>query len=172
MQLKKALIKDLLKLQEICKKAYSLHFADHWIENGLALHLEYQYGTIRLNSELENKEVDYFFIQEYEAKIGFIKINHQSSAELSILKNCELEKIYILPNHSGKGIGKKAISKIISKVQEKGNKLLFLCVIDTNESAIAFYKKIGFEFHSKTRIEAPYFREDLRGMDRMVFQIK
>jgi len=168
MKLKKALLDDLLDLQEICKRAYSQHFADHWVNNGLALHLEYQYGTKRLTAELTDSTIDYYFIQSNKENIGFIKVKMQSSTEFLDLDNCELEKIYILPAYSGKGIGKKALSKIISNVREKGKRILFLCVIDTNESAIAFYEKLGFEFHSTTRIDAPHFKEELRGMNRMV----
>ena len=34
-------------------------------------------------------------------------------------------------------------------------------------ASIAFYKKLDFQFHSTTRLDAPSFREELRGMDRM-----
>jgi len=171
MQLKKALINDLLELQDICKKAYSLHFADHWTNNGLALHLEYQYGTKRLTADLANNKIEYYFIQENGENIGFLKVKLQSSDEFSNLDNCELEKIYILPKYSGKGIGKEAMKKIIHTVREKGKSIFFLCVIDTNENAIAFYKKLGFAFHSTTRIDAPHFREELRGMNRMAIRL-
>jgi len=171
MELKKAMINDLLDLQEICKSAYSQHFADHWTDNGLALHLEYQYGKKRLIADLGNLDIDYYFIQVNDENIGFLKVKYQSAEEFSSIDNCELEKIYILPKYSGQGIGKKALSIIIQQVREKGKKLLFLCVIDTNESAIAFYEKLGFDFHSTTRIDAPFFREELRGMNRMVLEL-
>lgn len=171
MKLRKASLSNLLELQSICKKAYAQHFGDHWVDNGLELHLEYQYGTKRLEAELVDKEVDYFFIQQNGLAIGFIKVNYQSSTVLSNLDNSELEKIYILPSFSGKGIGRKAMNQVIKKIRTKRKEMLFLCVIDTNIAAIAFYKKLGFEFHSKTRINAPFFREELKGMDRMVLRL-
>jgi len=129
MELKKALLHDLPALQEICKKAYTLHFADHWIDNGLELHLEYQYGTKRLKLELEDKEIAYFFIRQNGTNIGFIKMNYRASTKLSLLDNCELEKIYILPKYSGRGIGKMALSTIINSVLERGKKIIYLCVV-------------------------------------------
>lgn len=171
MKLKKAQLKDLLALQEICTQAYTQHFAHHWTDNGLELHLEYQYGTKRLTADLANKDIEYFFIQENKENTGFLKVKYQSCIEISKLDNCELEKIYILPKYSGQGIGKQAMSNTINSVREKGKKLLFLCVIDTNETAIAFYEKLGFKFHSTTRIEAPYFKDELRGMHRMVLAL-
>lgn len=171
MNLKKASINDLQALQAICIKAYSSHFADHWIDNGLALHIEYQYGTNRLTAELVDKKIDYFFIQQNKINIGFVKVNLQSSNEFSPIDNCELEKIYILPAYSGIGIGKMALSKIINNVRGKGKLLLFLCVIESNTNAIGFYKKLGFKFHSKIRIDVPYFREDLKVLDRMFLKL-
>jgi diamine N-acetyltransferase len=51
-----------------------------------------------------------------------------------------------------------------------GIKTLFLCVIDTNTNAIAFYKKLGFTRHGTTRLDLSYFKEELKGMYRMVLE--
>lgn len=50
------------------------------------------------------------------------------------------------------------------------NWAIFLCVIDTNTAAMAFYEKLGFQYHSKTRLETPSFKEQLRGMHRMILE--
>ncbi len=172
MELKKATLHTLLDLQEICMESYSQIFADHWTKNGLELYLEQEFGRKRLMHELTDDDLDYFFIEENGENIGFLKVKYTSSIELSKLDNCELEKIYILPKYSGMGIGKMAMANIINTVRKKGKMALFLCVIDTNEKAITFYKKLGFKFHSKTRLEVPHFKEELRGMNRMVLKLK
>jgi ribosomal protein S18 acetylase RimI-like enzyme len=69
------------------------------------------------------------------------------------------------------GYGKIVMNEIINRILQKGKKIFFLRVIDTNRNAIAFYEKIGFEFHSKTRLEVPHFREELRGMNRMYLKL-
>lgn len=171
MELIKASIKDKSALQEICKQSYAEIFSNHWTGNGLALYLEEQFGDNRLNSELINEDYNYFFIQRNNENIGFLKVNYKTADELSELENCELEKIYMLPKYSGMGIGKLAMKEIIKTVKQKGKMLFFLCVIDTNENAIAFYEKLGFELHSKTRLEVPNFREELKGMYRMCLKL-
>jgi ribosomal protein S18 acetylase RimI-like enzyme len=82
-----------------------------------------------------------------------------------------LEKIYLLPECKGLRIGKWALGTLIEKLEARGTKKLFLAVIDTNLSAIAFYEKLGFSYHSKTRLEIPYFKEELKGMHRMVKEL-
>ncbi|MEO1438325.1 MAG: GNAT family N-acetyltransferase, partial [Bacteroidota bacterium] len=74
---------------------------------------------------------------------------------------------YPKPKFGGQGLGKQAMHHIIEQLRQAGKAALYLCVIDTNDNAIAFYQKLGFQFHSKTRLEALYFRAELRGMHRM-----
>lgn len=51
----------------------------------------------------------------------------------------------LLPAYRGKGIGSKLLEKVIVKAKEFGLEKIELHVYTTNESAIALYKKFGFE---------------------------
>ncbi len=137
----------------------------------MELYLELEFNTSQLNSELADDDFEYHFVQKNGENIGFIKVNYKSSDELTELDNCELEKIYILPKYSGMGYGKMVMNEIINRIRQKGKKIFFLRVIDTNRNAIVFYEKFGFEFHGKTRLEVPHFREELRGMNRMYLKL-
>ncbi len=167
----KANIGDIKELQRICRQSYTKVFANHWTDDGLDLYLKEQFNNNRLINELNNSTYNYFFIRKNKENIGFAKINYKTAEELSDLDNCELEKIYIFPNYNGLGIGKSVMENLIMKAKNLGKKLMYLCVIDTNLSAIAFYKKIGFQYHSKTRLDAPLFKEELRGMNRMYLNL-
>lgn len=169
MNLIEATIEDFKSLQELSKEAYLQNFASHWEENGLDLYLEKEFGDERFKSDLNNTTIGYYFIEFENQNVGFVKMNYKTSDELSDLDNCELEKIYILPKYKGLGLGKLALNAVISETIKRNKRSLFLCVIDNNTNAIAFYQKLGFIFHSKTRLEAPYFKEELKGMHRMVF---
>lgn len=168
MELKKASIKDLTELKNICIEAYSLNFHNHWNDGGLEWYLDQEFSDERLMSDLSDKKTAYYFIEHKEKQVGFIKIKDNSPSNFYIENSVELEKIYMLPECKGKGIGKWALNDIIKKTEARGKKNLFLCVIDTNETAIAFYEKLGFKFHSKTTLDIPFFKEELKGMNRMV----
>ena len=168
MQLEKATTDNIAELQEICIAAYAQNFAHHWEENGLEVYLADQFSTERLAADVNNPNFAYYFIKTSAKPIGFIKIKW--TAELATFETeetVELEKIYVLPEMKGQGIGKKALTAIIQEMKNAGKKIFFLCVIDTNTVAIKFYEKLGFQFHSKTRLEAPFFKEALKGMHRM-----
>ena len=168
MQLEKATSDNLTELQKICLAAYTQNFAHHWEKNGLEVYLAEQFSINRLTSDVNHPDFTYYFIKEGNKSIGFIKVNLAAKLENYPIESvAELEKIYILPAMKGQGIGKKALTAIIQKIKAIGKKVFFLCVIDTNKTAIKFYEKLGFQFHSTTRLEAPFFKEELKGMYRM-----
>lgn len=57
----------------------------------------------------------------------------------------KLHKIYILPGHQGKGIGKYLVDHIAAVISGSGATQLRLNVNRYNKSAIGFYEKIGFK---------------------------
>jgi len=54
-----------------------------------------------------------------------------------------LEDLYVKPDMRGKGIGKALLDKIISIAKERNYGRVEWSVLDWNETAIDFYKKIG-----------------------------
>jgi GNAT superfamily N-acetyltransferase len=54
-----------------------------------------------------------------------------------------LEDLYVKPEMRGKGIGKALLDKIISIAKERNYGRVEWSVLDWNEPAIDFYKKIG-----------------------------
>jgi ribosomal protein S18 acetylase RimI-like enzyme len=167
MELRKAFIEDIIELKKICIDAYSLNFHNHWNDGGLEWYLDNEFSDKRLTLDLSDKNTEYYFIEHLGKQVGFIKIKTNTSSDF-IVNSVELEKIYVLPECKGMGIGKLALKEIILKTKNSGKESVFLCVIESNENAIAFYEKLGFEFHSKTTLDIPYFKEELKGMNRMI----
>lgn len=172
MKLVKISPSEVQVLQNIAKAAYTQNFANHWENNGLETYLENQFSHNRLEQDLNNPSIGYFLIKNEEKLVGFVKLNLNATLmQLNKATTCELEKIYVLPENKGRGLGKFAIRQVMDFCKSQRKKHLFLCVIDTNESAIAFYEKIGFQFHSKTTLIAENFKEELSGMNRMLIDL-
>ncbi len=158
----------LRELQEISQIAYSTNFGHHWDGNGLEIYLQDQFNEERLRRELEDPDIGYYFVEDEGKIVGFAKMKWTSALPGSTADSCcELEKIYMLPAEKGKGLGRYTMEELMNQAKMKGKTIFFLCVIDTNTAAMAFYQKLGFDFHSKTRLEAPLFKEELKGMHRM-----
>ena len=66
------------------------------------------------------------------------------------------------------GIGNLAFDALLKQTDLHGKESMSLYEIDTNDNADRLYEKLGFTFPSKTRLELPYFKEELKGMHPMV----
>jgi diamine N-acetyltransferase len=159
-------------LHAICIDSYSQNFAHHWEEGGLENYLDDVFGAQKLRTELLNKSILYYVAFMEEQPVAFMKLNLASNLPgLNTDEGLELDKVYILPAFKGKGIGKILLDKAFETAKINKKKVFWLCVIDTNKEAISFYEKTGFKLHSRTRIDYPKFKEELKGMWRMFFEL-
>jgi diamine N-acetyltransferase len=163
---------DLTILHKICCDAYCQNFAEHWEDGGLEYYVDKVFGIETLKTELSDKNIQYYVAFINQEPVGFMKLNLFSNLpDLDNGKGLELDKVYILPLYKGMKIGKKLLDLSFDIAKNKKKEIFWLSVIDTNKEAISFYKKIGFQFHSKTRLEYPKFKEELKGMWRMYFEL-
>ena len=108
-------------LRDLSHVAYSLNFGNHWEGEGLALYLKDQFGPARLSSDLSGPEILYFFIRKGTENAGFMKINlNAPMAEFEGQACCELEKMYVLPEFKGQGLGKTALNEIVPSLKKVG----------------------------------------------------
>ena len=159
-------------LQDICSTVYSANFEDHWNGEGLRDYLENQFGKKRLKIDLADQFSRYYFITSGGRIRGFLKLRLHTGIEGYLPDStAELEKIYILPTDKGMGFGKSALQQIFQFLSLRKIHNLFLQVIDTNKSAIAFYEKLGFKKIGVDRLDEPNFKEELRGMYTMMIHL-
>jgi ribosomal protein S18 acetylase RimI-like enzyme len=156
-------------LYNVCRQSYIQSFADHWIEGGLTWYLDKVYGMEVLKEDLKNPDIIYFISFYNSVPAGFMKVKLNSRLSFQIAgRHLEIEKLYFLEQYKKKGLGKQMIAGISEFADKLGTDLIWLAVMDTNTSAITFYENIGFTFFDKTRLELPYFKDELRGMWRMI----
>ena len=62
-------------------------------------------------------------------------------------------KLYVHPDHHGRGIGSRLLGEVESRVE--GDEL-WLEVVDGNEQAFAFYRSRGFEVRERTPDDGPW----------------
>ena len=170
--LRKARVEDIQLLFRVCRKSYSENFAGHWNEGGLELYLDKEYGLERIKSDLNNPDVNYFIAFFQDEAVGFMKLklnsnllNHSAATEM------EIEKLYFQQQYQGRGLGKKLMALALELGREQKKQIIWLGVIDTNERAIKFYQKFGFTFYDKITLDIPFFKEELKGMWRMIIKL-
>jgi ribosomal protein S18 acetylase RimI-like enzyme len=157
----------------ITRDAYSLNFAHHWEEGGLSTYLDLVFGREVLAVELGNSSIQYYVAFVDDKPAAFMKLNLNSNLPgLAPEMGIELEKLYVLPAFKGVGIGRLFLAQAIRVVKEQEKEVFWLAVLDKNDQGIAFYEKAGFRKHSKMQVHYPKFKEELKGMWRMIMPIQ
>lgn len=150
-------LSDIKTIQEITNITWPITYGEILSKEQLEYMLGLFYSEEALAKQIENKEQLFYLISDSESIIGFIGIEHNYKNE-AITK---IHKIYLLPETQGKGIGKKVFDEIQNMALENNSKGLLLNVNRYN-TALGFYKKIGFEVAEEVNIEIGngYLMED------------
>ena len=171
--IRQAVSEDLDVLHHVCRKIYAENFGDHWNEGGLEWYLDAVYGRDVIRQDLVSPDVRYFLAYLDSVPVGFMKL-HLSAAigDDDPALSMEIEKLYFGQQFQRMGIGTSLIAIALDVGRNAGKRIAWLGVIDTNEKAIQFYKKMGFSLLDKTTLDVPYFKDELRGMWRMVRDVR
>lgn len=150
-------LNDIKTIQEITNITWPITYGEILSKEQLDYMLGLFYSEEALAKQIEKKEQLFYLISDSESIIGFIGIEHNYKNE-AITK---IHKIYLLPETQGKGIGKKVFDEIQNMALENNSKGLLLNVNRFN-TALGFYKKIGFEVAEEVNIEIGngYLMED------------
>ncbi|GAB3501295.1 spermidine/spermine N(1)-acetyltransferase [Spirosoma knui] len=154
---------DAQALSEIAKQSYSQHYLDCWYDRG-EWYLERSFAVQQLTNELNDPNARYFMVLLAEKPVGFIKINIDKPLPNQPNNNgLELERIYLLDEATGHGVGRAAVHYVEDITRQRGKQTLWLKAMDTSP-AVGFYRHMGFQDHSRLRLNFPQMKEEVRGM--------
>ncbi|SHG26229.1 GNAT family N-acetyltransferase [Flavobacterium defluvii] len=150
-------LSDIKTIQKITNITWPITYGEILTKEQLDYMLALFYSDEALTKQIENKEQLFYLISDSESTIGFIGIEHNYNNE-AVTK---IHKIYLLPETQGKGYGKTVFESIEKMALENNSKNLLLNVNRFN-TALNFYKKLGFEIKETVDIEIGngYLMED------------
>ena len=150
MKIEKATKKDIDILIELGKTTFAQTFAADNTPENMAAYMNRAFTHEKLKSELENPNSEFYLVRINEDAIGYLKINTASAqTELQPHDTLEIERIYVLEDFYGQGIGLKLLEKSIAIAREKHLKSIWLGVWERNHRALRFYEKNGFQVFDK-----------------------
>ncbi|WP_125722938.1 GNAT family N-acetyltransferase [Flavobacterium ustbae] len=147
-QITEASLNDIAKIQEIANITWPITYGEILTAEQLEYMLDLIYSDEALSKQIQNKEQLFYLISDANSVIGFIGIEHNYKNE-AITK---IHKIYLLPETQGKGYGKIVFEEIQKMALENNSSALLLNVNRFN-TALNFYKKLGFEIKETVDIE-------------------
>ena len=143
--IKKCTLQDLESLRNISIETFYQTFADSNTAENMKAYLQSAYNEEKLYRELSNPNSSFFFVCVDERVAGYLKLNEfAAQTDINDSDSLELERIYILRDFQGMGLGKDLLEHAISVANEGGKKYIWLGVWEHNERAKRFYQKNGF----------------------------
>ncbi|MEK3917886.1 GNAT family N-acetyltransferase [Paenibacillus sp. FSL H7-0331] len=144
-KIKKCSLEDLQILQQLSMETFNDTFKDQNSPENMKAYLERAFNSKQLEKELSNISSEVFLICFNEELAGYLKVNiNDAQSEKMGDESLEIERIYIRYKFQGKGLGKYLLNKVVEIAIRQNKKMIWLGVWEKNESAIVFYKKMGF----------------------------
>ncbi|MDX5419777.1 MAG: GNAT family N-acetyltransferase [Hymenobacteraceae bacterium] len=121
--------------------------------------ISYMFEMIYIPEALQQQMQDgqtFLLLQDGDEPLGFASYSVKDESE----KVYKLNKIYLLPNRQGEGLGKLLLDSVEAKVSELGARYLDLNVNRYNK-AKSFYERCGYQVHLQEDIPiGPYWMND------------
>lgn len=143
--IRKLSIHDLEQLQSISRQTFYETFSAFNTEQDMNKYLDEGFALEKLMAELNDPNSSFYFAALGSKVVGYIKLNKGSSqTELKENNAMEIERIYVLNEFQGKGVGQLLYEKAMQVAKDNSADYIWLGVWEDNTSAIKFYKKNGF----------------------------
>jgi diamine N-acetyltransferase len=114
-------------------------------------HLKSEHSVEYYQKKLANPQVDIFIGETpLGAPVGYVMLVPPEHPDLQLPGDWELKRIYLLGPWQGGGNGKTLLQKAFDVAAARGAQRLILAVYESNERAVAFYERAGFEHIGET----------------------
>ena len=136
---------------DIGTRSYKQHYLHLWENRDPSPYINESFTEEVLNDELHDRNIGLFIIYSDEAPVGILKIIiDQEVGDYSSKEALLLQKIYLLQEYSGKGIGSKALTYTENFARKQNKKVLWLDAMKKGP-AVHFYLKKGFQVLKEVR---------------------
>jgi len=114
-------------------------------EDDLRTYLDHTFAVGKIRGSLGLERNRYWLALQDELPMGYAKLKFPSPTELVKGPDvAQLQKIYVLREFVGQGIGKPLMDKVLADTWVRGAGAVWLDVLKENERARRFYERQGF----------------------------
>ncbi len=142
---RKANLSDVKKLSILFKQVYIQTYGIEGVSDEFANFITKQFSEERLQHLIETSS-DCLIVADYKTNlVGVAEIEFEKTCPTGNFVAAELNKLYILEWFCGMGIGYHLLNEAENLVKQKGQNKMWLWVLDSNERAIKFYERQGYQ---------------------------
>jgi ribosomal protein S18 acetylase RimI-like enzyme len=142
---KQCVLEDLTTLQNISRKTFEDTFAATNTEVNMNAYIERAFNREKLEGEMLNPSSSFHLVYMDGELAGYLKLNvDRAQTDIHDPRSLEVERIYIVKEFQGLGLGSRLMSKAVEVAVEHSKSFIWLGVWERNEAALRFYRKMGF----------------------------
>lgn len=139
-------VSDVSSLRQLAITTYQNTFKDSNTDANMKAYLQNGFSIEKLTQEIQNENSEFYFAELDQQHIGYLKINYgKAQTEFKNEDSLEIERIYVLKEYHGKGIGQELFNYALKRAKNREVKYVWLGVWEHNPRAISFYEKNGLE---------------------------
>lgn len=170
-QLKLCSEPDIPQISTLGIQSYKEHYLHLWTgEKYAQWYMNRSFSTDSLAAQMKDPAAVFFIVYYNNTPTGFIKLNRDKVLHKSFGKSLELERIYLLQEASGKGVGLQAMQQLIEFARTEQYKIFWLKSMDSSP-AVHFYEKAGFKKQGTERLLFEGLKDELRNMFIMQLEL-
>jgi ribosomal protein S18 acetylase RimI-like enzyme len=131
--------RDVAALCALARETWRAHYPPIIGEAQTEYMLAQRYRPEIVEAELDREDIRWVVAHDGERMVGFASFHVQDAGELKI------DKLYVHPDSQRRGVGGKLIECAAAVARELTLSALVLAVNKRNDTAIAAYRKHGFD---------------------------
>lgn len=163
LSLRPCFLRDVQHLHDVAMQSYREHYLYLWTTMDHARwYMDRSFSVDSLKQQMQDPGSSFFMVGYGNNHCGFIKINWGHPVH-NHTKSMELERIYLLKQYAGKGIGSAVMEQVLQMGREKGRSLIWLKSMDSSPS-IRFYQHCGFRKTGTERLTFEGLHDEFRNM--------
>ena len=147
-------IDDVDSIARIGHESYLHHFQNIWhYLDELKDYVQQEYHPDKIRHSLA-QPLEQWWIIDRAGPIGFIKLSYDQAISVEQMSNPNLQfiprgvclnKIYLLPQYTGQGLGQSIFNFIETQLQQQQEQCFWLEVLQDNHPAKKFYLQQGMQ---------------------------
>jgi GNAT superfamily N-acetyltransferase len=154
----------------VAQKSYRQYYTYLWTDQAEA-YMQRSFSSTTIRQEIADPNAAFFLAVYQGVPSGFLKLNlNKAMPGFPAIPALEVERVYLLQEVSGKGIGRRLIDFAIQQARNTDKNAVWLKTMDSSTAA-GFYERMGFIRFGTERLSYPEMKEEYRGMIWMKLEL-
>lgn len=156
---------------EVGIASYCEHYLHLWKNSDPREYMADNFTEAIVSKDLLDPNLKHFIVKLNEVPVGLLKMVKDSPlGNYTATEAILLEKIYLLADYSGQGIGKECLTYAVDYAKTLNKKILWLDTMKKGR-ALSFYLDFGFRIVRETSLSFPSAVEEQKGMYILSYEL-